>query len=192
MDDNQLITLKFKTLETPRLHLEAPDVKYAIDVYEYSKDKEFCKFITAKPAIHIDESVQFLEYLIQENTDRNRAYWVVVDKKKNKAVGTMGFIFSLPIQSKLLEFGYGLSRLYWGTGIFQEAAKEVLKFGFDTLKIEKVQVFTRADNIASIKGVQKVGFVQEAVLENYYETDIGRKDSVMLRLLRSEFMRIFK
>lgn len=184
-------TIDFVPLETQRLRLVAPDVKYAKDVFEYSRDKEFCRFIDAKPAARVQESVFFLENLIQDNVAKKRAYWIIIDKKSDSAIGTLGFIFSVPIHYRVLEFGYGLSRSYWGTGVFQEAAKEILKFGFDTLNLERIQLFTRENNIASIKAVQKLGFVKEGVLKSFYETDAGRINSVVLGLLKNQFLRIY-
>ena len=184
-------TVDVVALETPRLRLVAPDVKYAKDVFEYSRDKEFCKFIDAKPAARIEESVLFLENLIQEHVDNKRTYWIIMDKKRDTAIGTLGFIFSVPTHYRVLEFGYGLSRSLWGTGVFQEAAKEVLKFGFDTLNVVRIQLFTRENNIASIKAVQKLGFVKEGVLKSFYETDAGRINSVVLGLLKDQFFKIY-
>ncbi len=41
-----------------------------------------------------------------------------------------------------------------------------MRFGFEGLGLERVQAITREDNIRSIRSVQKLGFVKEAVLED--------------------------
>ena len=144
--------MKINPLETLRLYLEMPDIKFAMDVFEYSCDKIFCRFIRRKPPKRVEESTIFLKELIRDNELNNRAYWVIVHKETLKAIGTLGFIISGPINN-VVDFGYGISRAYWGKGIFQEAASEILKFSFNKLNVKRIQVYTREDNIASIKAV---------------------------------------
>jgi len=176
-------------IETEHLRLVPPDIIYAPDIFEYSKDTIFCEFIDSGPAQDLSDSVNFLKNLIQDNMNSKRLYWVIIDKRNNKAIGTIGFIIFIPIYHKVLEFGYGLSRSYWGTGIFQEAAHEVLSFGFNSLNAQRVQLLTRDDNKASILSVQKLGFVVEAILKNFYETDRGRINSVLMRLFKDDYFK---
>ncbi|MCG8688390.1 MAG: GNAT family N-acetyltransferase [Desulfobacterales bacterium] len=178
-----------ESLETDRLRLVSPDVKYAQDVYDYSKDSEFCRFIDAPPASNLAESAKFIESLIQEAHIKKRFYWLIIEKNLEKAIGTLGFIFSSPRHHGVFDFGYGLSRKHWGTGLFQEASNAVLKYGFNSLHAQRIQIYTREDNTASIKSVQKLGFKKEAVLEDFYQTNEGRINSVLLRLLKDEFLK---
>ena len=174
-------------LETDRLLLVPPDIGYAKDVYEYSKDELFCRFIDASPASNPEESVKFIENLIRDAHIKKRLYWLIIEKNSNKAIGTLGFIFSAPLHHGVFDFGYGISRQYWGKGIFQEASTAVLNYGFKSLDAQRIQIFTREDNTASVKSVQKLGFKKEAVLKHFYQTNKGRTNSILLRLLKDEF-----
>ena len=176
-------------LTTERLLLEPPDTAYAQDVFEYSRDREFCAHIDAEPASKIEDSVRFIQGLIDDNDRGKRMYWMVFDKSGHHAVGTMGFILHGAIKHNVAEFGYGLSPNYWGKGYFQEAANAVMKCGFEKLGFRRLQAITREDNIRSIKGVQKIGFTPEAVLESYYQTSQGRINAVILRLTSEEYMK---
>jgi len=178
-------------LETKSLILEPPDIRFAQDVLEYSNDPEFCRYIDAKPAADIEECKEFMKNLSEENVKGKRAYWVIVQKSEKKAIGTIGFIFKHALRHKVAEIGYGLGRAYWGQGLFQEAMKEVLKFGFEDLQLERIQAIAREDNQRAIKGIEKIGFIQEAVFKSFYETVEGRKNGVLLRILKEDFLEKF-
>ncbi len=182
------MSFSIESMETDRLRLVSPDIRYAQDVYEYSKDSEFCRFIDAPPASGPQESVKFLKSLIQEANIKKRFYWLIIEKKLEKAIGSLGFIFSAPLHHRVFDFGYGLGKDYWGKGLFQEASNAALSYGFNSLNAQRIQIYTREDNTASIKSVQKLGFKKEAVLENFYQTNEGRVNSVLLRLLKDEFL----
>ncbi len=178
--------IKLIPLETSTLRLVSPNIKYAKDVFTYSKDKDFIKYLDAVSPKHISDSMQFINKLINDNNEGKRCYWMILEKRNNHAVGTIGFIFSYSLKHKVVEFGYGLSRACWGKGLFQEAAKEVFEYGFKN-SIEKVQVFTRENNISSIRAVQKLGFTREGNLIDFYQTDSGRINSVVLGLSKKQF-----
>src|SRR3989338_1538489 len=178
-------------LETKSLILEPPDIRFAQDVLEYWNDPELCRYIDAKPAADIEECKEFMKNLSEENVKGKRAYWVIVQKSEKKAIGTIGFIFKHALRHKVAEIGYGLGRAYWGQGLFQEAMKEVLKFGFEDLQLERIQAIAREDNQRAIKGIEKIGFIQEAVFKSFYETVEGRKNGVLLRILKEDFLEKF-
>ena len=179
--------IKPEHLETKRLFLKPPIIEYAEDVFEYSNDKLFNEYITSKPAKHVSESENFLKNLINDNINNKRCYWAIIEKECGKCIGTLGFIFSFALQHKVVEFGYGLSRKFWGLGIFQEAAAEVLKFIFYSHNFKKVQVLTREDNISSIKSIEKLGFKREGNLISFYETENGRVNSVLFGMTVDDF-----
>ena len=116
--------IKLIPLETSALRLVSPNIKYAKDVFSFSKDKDFFKYLDAVTPKHISDSMQFVNKLIDDNNEGKRCYWVILEKRNNHAVGTIGFIFSYPLKHKVVEFGYGLSRTCRGMGLFQEAEKE--------------------------------------------------------------------
>lgn len=59
------------------------------------------------------------------------------------------------------EVGYAIGRPFWNKGICTEALKQVVRFGFDELKIHKIRCDTSAGNPASIRALEKAGFIEE-------------------------------
>ena len=56
---------------------------------------------------------------------------------------------------------YGVSRLHWRKGIATEAVRAVMQFGFETLRLHRINVDTRMDNAASVALMRTLGFQHE-------------------------------
>ena len=51
---------------------------------------------------------------------------------------------------------------YHGKGIAVEAIKELIKYGFEIMKLHSIEAVIDPENLASEKVLQKSGFVKEA------------------------------
>lgn len=103
--------------------------------------------------------------------------WCVEFKSENKVIGRIdlgGFI-----KKSMAEISYYFSMEYWGMGLATEAVKEVTRFGFDELKLHRIQAAVMPDNISSLKVLKKVGYSEEGVLKKYLFGK-GFHDTVML------------
>lgn len=172
------------TLETDRLRLTAPNLRHAPGLLAYGSRKEFTAFVDSAPLRTKKEAERFAQSLAADNKSGRRLYWVAELLQDKRAVGTLGFIFSFSPRHRVAEFGYGFAPETWGTGLFTEAAEVVIAFGIKKLGLRRIQAITRATNIRSIKGIEKIGFRQEAILAEFYQdADGSRCDAVVLALL---------
>jgi RimJ/RimL family protein N-acetyltransferase len=62
------------------------------------------------------------------------------------------------------ELGYWLGRQFWGRGIMTEAVRMVVRYGFRTLKLQRVYAFTYLWNTGSQRVLLKAGFRREGTL----------------------------
>lgn len=168
------------TLTTERLQLVPPSLAYAGDVFEYAADPVFCRFIDAEPARSTDDAVRYLESLMLANENKKRLYWLVIFE--DHCVGSLGFNFLYNPRHRTQDFGYGLAPGVWGKGVFSEAARSVLQYGFGTLGLDRIQAATRSDNGQSVNALLRLGFVLEGTLTRFYETSGGRADCAVLAL----------
>jgi [ribosomal protein S5]-alanine N-acetyltransferase len=60
-----------------------------------------------------------------------------------------------------VELTYAINPFYWGQGFATEAAKAVLRWGFDTLGLKQIVAVTAPDNAASRRVMQKLGMQYE-------------------------------
>lgn len=109
--------------------------------------------------------------------------WCVEYKSENKVIGRIdlgGFV-----KKAMAEMSYYFSPVYWGLGLATEAVKEVTRFGFDELKLHRIQATVMPDNAPSLKVLKKVGFIEEGVMKKYL---FGKEfhDTIMLAAVREE------
>lgn len=68
-----------------------------------------------------------------------------------------------------------------------EAMKAILHYGFEVMRLHRMEAFIGPDNFPSLKLVQRFGFQKEGVLREHYQVDGRMEDSVAYGLLRHEF-----
>lgn len=174
---------KLPELTTARLRLVAPSRRHVGDLFAYGSRADFTTFLDSKPFRARQDAERFLNALQRDNRSGRRMYWVAEMKDGKRAVGTLGLLFPFAPQHRVAEFGYGFAPDVWGSGLFAEAAQAVVSHGFATLGLHRIQALTRAANVRSIKGIQKIGFRQEAVLAEFYQEPNGERSSAALLAL---------
>jgi ribosomal-protein-alanine N-acetyltransferase len=83
--------------------------------------------------------------------------------------------------------GYCYSEASWGHGYATEAARELLRWAFETLDLNRVQAETDTRNRASARVLGKLGFVLEGTLREDCVVDGDVSDSWVYGLLRREW-----
>jgi len=172
-----------ETLDLNRLRLVPPQSCFAADVHDYGSDPEFCRYIDAEPLQSQEGALAFLEMLSSDNAAGRRMYWVAVEKAQNRAIGTLGLLFPHARRHRVADFGFGFSRQWWGSGAFQEAGRAIVGFAFQRLGLARLQAITKSENVAAIRGVEKLGFRREATLRSFYQAPDRRIDAVLLAML---------
>lgn len=85
-----------------------------------------------------------------------------------KIVGGIGLI---KIKKHRAEIGYWLGKNYWNKGIISEAIRLVSDFGFNKLKLKRIQALVFPQNKASSRVLEKNGYKLEGVLKKYAMKD---------------------
>ena len=81
-----------------------------------------------------------------------------------------------------IELLYGIHPRYWGAGLVAEAARQVLRFGFEECAFEEVIAATDTPNQQSVRVLQKLGMTFEG------RREFRGLDTVFYSLTRSEFL----
>jgi len=174
---------KLPELPPPRLRLVAPSSRHIGDLFAYGSRADFTTFLDSKPFRTRRDAERFLRALQSDNRAGKRMYWVAELRDGKRAVGTLGLLFPFAPHHRVAEFGYGFAPDVWGSGLFAEAAQAVVNHGFAKLGLHRIQALTRAANVRSIKGIEKIGFHQEAVLSEFYQEQGGERSSAALLAL---------
>lgn len=80
-------------------------------------------------------------------------------------IGSIGL--SLHREHQRGEMGYWIGRPYWGKGYVSEAAREVLRFGFEELGLHRIHAHHMTVNPASGAVLKKLGMTHEGTLRHH-------------------------
>lgn len=96
-------------------------------------------------------------------------FWAVIEKKTNFFIGWV-CLKDLDRTTEY-EIGYRLLPAYWGKGFATEAATAVLHYGLTDLELKRMVAIAKADNKASIRIIEKLGF-QFIKMAQYYKVEV--------------------
>ena len=98
---------------------------------------------------------------------------------QGKAIGGVGAIAGTGISAATADFGYWLGESLWGRGLATAAASAFKEHLLQSKRFARLQAPVFAWNPASMRVLEKVGFVREGVLRNSVTKDGELIDSVM-------------
>lgn len=159
------VFIKLPTLETERLHLRKLSYSDQADIFDYAKNPEVAKHLLWDTHQSEFDTIQFLNLVYEAYNHNNAAPWGIELKTNNKIIGTAGFVNWAKDKNEM-EIGYALAQQYWGKGIVTEAVKEIIKFGFEKLKLATITSRCNPVNIGSIKVLEKSGFTFNGVIKD--------------------------
>lgn len=118
----------------------------------------------------------------------NREYsFGIFEHETNKLIGhiSMYGIKRLPFLSGLV--GYSIDEAFIGKGIATEAVKLVTAFGFEQLRLHRLEAYVSPQNTGSIRVLEKAGFFNEGLLREFLYINGRWEDHFHYAFLESEF-----
>lgn len=100
------------------------------------------------------------------------------------AIGGIGVIPLEGVFARTGEFGYWLGEPYWGRGIATAAARAMAAHAFANFSLERLEAAVFEWNPASMRVLEKVGFVREGVLKRSAFKDGQLIDRVMYAITK--------
>lgn len=178
-------------LETNRLRLRKLSMRDATDVFEYASIPEVAEHVTWEYHRNISDSMHFLRIMIQQYDDGMPSPWAIIDKELGKLIGTIGYhVWSPP--NAYAEVGYALSKEYWNKGIMTEAFNEVIRFGFERMKLNRIEATCKLANTASEKVMHKCGMTYEGMMRKKLYAKGEYHDLKLYSLLKNEWENLLK
>lgn len=180
----------FPVLETNRLILSQIEKGDAHDILKFLSDNEVMKHYGTEPFQTIDEALSAISRYESMFTKKEGIRWGITLKGENKVIGSFAF-HDMVHEHYRTQIAFVLSKNYWGQGIAQEALKASIKYGFQSMDIHRIEALIEPPNVASLKLVERLGFLREGLLRSYEYTSGKFDDLYMYSLLKSDipFMR---
>lgn len=85
------------------------------------------------------------------------------------------------------ELGYWIANAFWGRGYATEAARAIVRFGFESLELRRIYAHHMGSNPASGRVLLKAGMTLEGVLRQHVRKWDHIEDFVTYGILRHEY-----
>ncbi|MBQ3047682.1 MAG: GNAT family N-acetyltransferase [Clostridia bacterium] len=175
-------------IQTERLIIRSFKPADAKRVQEVCNDYDIAKTTLSLPIPYtIDHAKAFIEYTIN-SAKENISYEGAICFKDNpeKVIGCIG-ITNINKIAKRAELGWWVAKEEWNKGIATEAAKAIINFAFDKLKLHTLCARHFENNPASGRVMQKSGMSFVGKMRDY-ESRLGEYHNVLYYdIVDSEF-----
>ncbi|MCF4967399.1 GNAT family N-acetyltransferase [Nostoc sp. CMAA1605] len=148
-----------ETFSTSRLLAERLQFQ---DLHELCRMHQNQKVMATLGGVRSDEETRLF---IFNNLHHWQSYgfglWVFRDKNNHQFVGRAGLRNTSVEGINEVELAYALMDKFWGQGLATEMGEQILKIGFELLKLKDIVCFTLTTNQASQRVMEKLGFKYE-------------------------------
>lgn len=179
-------------IQTKRLELIRIEEKYAGQILDfYKRNKDFLEpFEPLK-----DDTFYQLSYhqsalkaeLIKESHGRSVKFLIFLKESYNPVIGmiTLNEIVRGCFLSCFI--GYKMDEAYTNRGFMTEAVKAVVDYGFNIMKLHRIEANIMPWNKASLQVVTKLGFENEGLSKRYLKINGKWEDHIHMVKLNDDY-----
>ncbi len=138
------------------IRLQEEDLK---DIHHMNSIDIVNEYNTISIPKNISETKKMLSKALDETNTTNSG-WSIRLKKGNIFIGELGMTLASP-KYRMAEIHYSILPEFWGKGFATEAVNKIIDFGFNELKLHRIEAGVATENLASIKVLEKVGMTKE-------------------------------
>lgn len=180
--------MKYKTKETDRLNLREvclSDTHFIHELHSLPATDEF-------NTLGIPENDLVTHKLVgnwvKDQTEPLRGIYVLaIEIKKTKQfIGLIALVLG-KLNFRNAEVWYKIHGDHWNKGYSTEALNEILRFGFKELNLHRIEAGCAIDNIASIRVLEKTGFIREGTKRKNLPIRGNWYDSFSYAILAEEY-----
>lgn len=173
-------------LETERLILRKFKITDAQDMFDnYASSDNVTKYMTWETHKNIDVTKEYLQSLTESYSDGKVFDWAIKLKSENKVIGSIS-AKNLNENISKIEIGYCIGEKWWNHGIVTEALKEIIRFLFEEVDVNRIEAYHDIRNPASGRVMQKSGMKFEGILRQAYPAKNGVADVCIYSILKSD------
>ena len=178
----------FPNLETKRFvlrPLEQGDVDAVLSFYS---DPQTAWFTGREPFTRLAQAEQKVGYDLDLIRAGTGFVWAVTRPGNPAHAIGIACLFQWSRPNQHIELGYVLGRSEWGKGVMSEVVPAVIRYGFEALDVHRIDAHVDARNVASIRLLERCGFVHEGTRRERSRDALGQfGDLLCFGLLEREW-----
>lgn len=178
--------MKAVRIETLRFYLERLESRHASQDYVgWLNNFQVTRFLESGG----NYTFSMLQDFLLDISNRDIYFWAIRDKLSNHHVGNVK-IDPVNLKHGWGEFGILIGdESYWGKGVGFEVSRAVIDFCFEgDLKLRKINLGVRAENVAAIALYKKLGFEIEGVYKMHSVTLTGFDDVLRMAIFNPKYI----
>ncbi|MFW5748313.1 MAG: GNAT family N-acetyltransferase [Chloroflexota bacterium] len=173
-------------MQTDRLMLRPLEADDITPLHELAGDRRVAEGTLNIPhPYEREQAVTFVRHAMDGMMRGDQYTLAIALRDTDQLIGVISMRVREPHQSA--EIGYWVGVPYWNEGYTTEAARRLLRFAFEYLKLNRVYAIHFVDNPASGRVMQKIGMRHEGTLRQHFYRCGEFKDCAYYGILRSEF-----
>jgi len=177
----------FPTLFTERLKLRRIVKEDVHRLYHIRSNEELMRYLARPVATKLDDARTLIDKIDNGLETNSGITWAISYRTdEQKLLGTIGY-WRLEKENFRAEIGYILDKQEHGKSVMREAIQKVLEFGFSDLRLHSVEARVSPANEASVRLLEKVGFVKEGLFRENFFFNGAFIDSGVYTLLAANF-----
>lgn len=158
----------FPVLTTDRLVLRQLEDGDSDSLFALRSDPVAMRYIDRPLMQNTGEAQAMMERIHHSYRENEGIQWVISSIGNPEMLGNITF-WKIDKEHHRAEIGYMLHPRYQGNGFMGEALKAVIQYGFEVMRLHSIQADVNPGNAASIRLLERNGFIREAYFrENYY------------------------
>jgi len=134
-----------------------------------------------------DQMRHYLNLAMDKKAKQDSYPFIIFDKRIKEYAGSTRF-YDYQAHHNTVQLGYTwYGKKFWGTGLNKNCKYLILQFAFETLGLDRVEFRADNNNARSIAAMKSLGCTVEGVLRQNCATEVGRRDSIVLSILKDEW-----
>lgn len=140
-----------------------------------------------QPADSVENLEKYISMALQGRKEKEIYPFIIYDKLYKEYAGSTRF-YDYHENHRTVQLGYTwYGKKFQGTGLNKECKLLLLAFAFEQLGLERVEFRADTNNARSIAAMKSLGCTVEGVLRNNCSAPKGRRDSIVLSILKEEW-----
>ena len=157
----------------------------AASLFALLTTEEVSRFISPPPT-NVEGFERFIAWTHRQREAGTFACFAVTVAGYDTAIGIFQ-VRSLEPGFATAEWGFAIGSDFWGTGVFQDGARMVLDFAFDTIGVHRLEARAAVKNGRGNGALQKLGAVQECRLRKSFHKNGEYLDQVLYAMIDTDW-----
>lgn len=159
-----MIESNFPQITTQRLILNQPNERDLETIVDILNNKVYSENTINIPFPYSEADARYWLELSKNGFENKNQYIFAIRLKSNsKLIG--GIDLGINRRFNKAELGYWIDIKYWNNGFASEAAKAIIEFGFENLKLKRIFASHFDYNPSSGNVMKKIGMKKEGILK---------------------------